>query len=252
MDRHDGAGTGMAGHVEGLLRGGVGGEVGVVSADPDAGEVDATGLAEGFPAVEMGGVGAEEDAVLGGFEEEAAVAAVGVGEDAGAPVFDGDGGEAEGAEGDAVAPREFADLTEAEVANEVATALGGDHGGVSVVAGEAAERGAVEVVEVGVGEEQGVQLGQGGKGKRRGDVPGGAGGEKAEAKADARGEDGVGEEVEAGEAEEDGGVADGEGGGVGERVCGQAGRGGGAVKEVEESEAAGASAQGVGDSECGA
>lgn len=164
VDGHDGAGAGVLGHVEGLFGGGVGGEVGVVSADADAGEVDTAGLAEGFPSVEVGGVGTEEDAVLGGFEEEAAIAAVGVGEDAGAPVLEGDGGDAEVAEGVGVAGGEFVDGGETEVGEEVGAAGGGEDGGVGVIAGETAEGGSVEVVEVGVGDEQGVEPGQVGEG----------------------------------------------------------------------------------------
>lgn len=258
VDGHDGACAGVLGHVEGLFWGGVGGEVGVVSGDADAGEVDTAGLAEGFPSIEVSGVGAEEDSVLGGFEEEAAVAAVGVGEDTCAPVFEGYGGDAEVAEGLGVGGGEFVDGGEAEVGEEVGAAGGSEDGGVAVMAGEAAQGGAVEVVEVGVGDEDGVEPWQVGEGEGGGDVSCGPGGEESESEADAGGEDGVGEEVEAGEAEEDGGVSDGECGGVGELGVGQGScgvgqgsSGAGSVEEIEESEAAGASAEAIGDTEQG-
>ena len=78
--------------------------------------------------------------------------------------------------------------------------------------GKAVESGAVKVVEVGMGDQDHVDRGKFVKRQRRGEQAGGAAGAEAKAKADAIGEDGVNEEVEACDAEENGGVADPEGG----------------------------------------
>lgn len=120
----------------------------VVGADGEEGDVDVVAGADGFEAVEVGGVAGVVDGVGGSLGEEAAVVAMGVVSEAGAPVMGG--GVDEGkvfVELMFVPDGEFGDGVEIEFGEDVGIAFGDD----DAVAGfDLAEGGFVKVVEVGV------------------------------------------------------------------------------------------------------
>ncbi|MDB6016623.1 MAG: hypothetical protein JWR19_1112 [Pedosphaera sp.] len=169
---------------------------GAVGADGEHGDVGREVLADLFEAFEVGAVaGVIDDAALV-FEDEAAVAAVVVAEDAGAPVFARGEGDFPIAMGKAFPPVEFDDAFEAEVAGEVAHAPGHD---ADFGVGQFAEGRFVKVIEMGVGEEDEIDGGQVLDFK--------AGTFDAFEEEKPVGEIGVDEDVEVGELDEEGGVA---------------------------------------------
>lgn len=131
--------------------------LGVVGANGEEGDFGGEPLADLLEAIEVGGVAGVVDGASAGLEQEAAVAAVAVAQDSGAPVLAGGEGDAEGAASEGLPPFEFDDAVEAEAAGEVSDAPGHDG---DARREESAERWLMEVIEVGVGEQDQVCLRQ--------------------------------------------------------------------------------------------
>ena len=223
VDGHYEAGAGMFGHFPGLFRGAVVGNPGVVGADGHEGEF---GPAEALEGVSHGGIAGVEDAAAPGFDEEAIVAAPGVGAHPGAPVFHFEATDGEGADADGFVPANLLDAGVAVDAEEVGGATGGDD--FEVLALHGAEGGDVEMVHVGVGEEDGIDAGDLVERECGFDDALKAEGEGAKIDADAGGEDGVGDDGKAFNLQENGGMAEpgGVDAGIGPAVGGRLGGGG--------------------------
>ena len=221
VDGDDEAGAGVFGHLPGLFGGAMVPDPGVVSADGHEGECSAAEALEGGG---HGGIAGVEDAAASGFDQEAVVAAPGVGAHPGAPVFDFEAADGEWADADGFVPADFLDAGVAFGAEEVGGAAGGDD--FEVLALHGAESGDVEMVHVGMGEEDGVDAGDLVEGEGGFDDALEAEGEGAEIEADAGGEDGVGDDGKSFNLQENRGVAEpggvdaGIGPAVGSRLCG--------------------------------
>lgn len=177
----------------------------LVGADAEHGQIDARERIEG---VGGGGVAGEEHSALPMLDEVGVVSAPAVEGVAGAPVIGFEGGDLDIAEAHGSAPGEFDDAPESG-GDEAARAAGRDDSGARVR--EGFEGGEVEVVEVCVGEQEHVDAPEGpciggGVAEARG-----AEGSTGEARADAVGEDGVGEDGGLSDADERGGVAEPDG-----------------------------------------
>ena len=170
---------------------------GAVSADGEEGDFGREVFADLLEAVEVRAVAGVINFAALMFEDEAAVAAVVIAQDAGAPMFAGRERDLVIAVGEAFPPVEFDDAFEAEVAGEVAHAPGHD---ADFGMGQFAEAGFMEMIKVGVGEEDEVD------GRKIFEAKAGAFDALEEKKP--VGEIGIDEDVEVGELDEKGGVAD--------------------------------------------
>src|ERR1700733_2119602 len=130
-------------------------EIGAYGKQGDLGMETVADLAE---AVEVGGVAGVVDGLACGFNDVAAVTAVGVAEDARAPVAAGGHGYLQALHGDGFPPFETMDCGEAESFDQIFDAAWNDYlgrapGKTTGGADDSPKGGEVEVIHVGVGEE---------------------------------------------------------------------------------------------------
>lgn len=200
--------------LESVFRAGVDGAVAVgeVSTDGQKGDLRLQTAADLAEAVEVGGVARVVEGMTGTGDAVAAEEAVGVREHAGTPVFGGGEGDFDAGVRAVAAtqigglpPFEFGDQAEAELADEIGDALRNDDlwrdaSDFAGLADNFAQGRQVQVVHVRVGEKDGVD------GRQVFDAQAGT---ALSAEEDERaGEDGVDEQVAAGDLDQERGVAD--------------------------------------------
>ena len=129
----------------------------VVGADGHQSDVDLESVADFLEAIKVRGIAAMEDGAPAGLDNEAAEAAMGIVQHAGAPMMAWGEGDPDRAMLKALPVMQFMNAAEAEVVDEIAHLERDDDG---LILGNVTESLAIEVIEMSVGDQDEVDLRQ--------------------------------------------------------------------------------------------